>query len=105
MVDWDCVCGIAEDYGDEDFEIPANQMFGSGSSGNYSSYAHAMKGSSTDKVHNRCKQQKITCKYCGKIGLRWAEKDSGWRLSSSSGKLHTCKAYEDENEDLESEEE
>ena len=33
------------------------------------------------------------CRYCGDYNLHWAKVEGRWRLATSTGKLHMCKAY------------
>ena len=35
----------------------------------------------------------IKCGFCGCKGLYWQETERGWRLATSTGKLHECSAY------------
>ncbi len=36
----------------------------------------------------------VQCKYCKRWGFYWVELSNGsWRLATSTGKLHNCKAY------------
>jgi len=38
------------------------------------------------------------CGYCGRAGLHWEKwGDSGWRLFTRDGKVHTCQAYREAN--------
>lgn len=34
----------------------------------------------------------ISCRYCGKMGLKWTQWNGKWRLTES-GVLHTCESY------------
>ena len=37
----------------------------------------------------------VKCRYCRREGFEWRLQSPGvWRLYTTTGKLHTCKAYE-----------
>lgn len=41
----------------------------------------------------------VTCKYCGRESMFWAETMQGWRLFTPDGHLHECKKpYNNEGE-------
>ena len=35
----------------------------------------------------------VSCRYCKRDGFYWMEFETGWRLATSTGKVHSCKAY------------
>lgn len=39
-------------------------------------------------------QSEQTCKYCKRWPFWWLKTDEGWRLSTETGRIHKCKAYE-----------
>jgi hypothetical protein len=37
----------------------------------------------------------VYCKYCKRDGFHWDLTDTGWRLITITGRIHSCKAYRD----------
>ncbi len=35
----------------------------------------------------------VTCRYCGRSGYHWVKTDTGRRLATHAGRIHSCKAY------------
>lgn len=38
-------------------------------------------------------EEPIRCRYCGRAGYEWMKTERGWRLITTTGKVHKCKAY------------
>ena len=97
MVDWACVNGMAEEYGmgdpDMDVHDPAGHCGGGAGQLLYNAAYHGSQRSST--------YRSVTCKFCGKVGLRWQEQQQ-WALVDAKGAIHFCRgsATPDEFEDL-----
>lgn len=43
----------------------------------------------------------VTCKFCGKSGLRWEETDTGWVLIEGKYKIHNCRSAAASADDFE----